>query len=84
MNAFSTPQEPFGNFFDRSPVDMPPPWVRSILQQCAAHIRMENMKRGNLMSVRCITDGLDNFAEGETAAGCEAMRNADAERERGE
>lgn len=76
--------QPFGNRFDRSPIDMPPAWVRSLIQRCAAQIRMENMQRGRSFETLAICDGLEEIADGKTRNGCRRFIEAEAHRERGE
>lgn len=64
---------------DRSPVDMPPCWVRSIIQEAALRLGTINARPGNrLMSVGALMDALDALAQGETASAAQAASEAAA------
>jgi hypothetical protein len=71
--------------FDRSPANMPPAWVRAILQDAAMRIGQRNAQEGRrLMSVGAIQDALDNLADGDTASACHAAEEAAVMRRMGE
>jgi len=81
MDGIHHSQEPFGAFFDRSPVDMPPVEARTLMQICAVQLRLlgGRMNAGHAsraMEVAAYADAIENLSCGEDEAAKQAVDEA--------
>jgi hypothetical protein len=62
---------------DRSPLDMPGPRARRVLQCAAVQLRNLVTETG-CMATEALADALEEASAGETEAACQALREAQA------